>query len=121
MSAELASGNDEIPVKREISAGAKLELMFEQTGPEVEQSRLQTSLGHAVGNKDAVLASDKVNALIAWFAIVQLDQVISVCTACRRDVFARVRAALVQNVRQMTLGNLYGMAALHHRLCKPVA
>ena len=75
-SAKLARGNDEIPIKSEVSDVAKLKVMFEKARPDVEEPRLNTLLGNAIVDKNTFLVTNKVNALVARFSIVQLNQVI---------------------------------------------
>ncbi|MGB7268509.1 MAG: hypothetical protein WBC90_03180, partial [Albidovulum sp.] len=74
--AKLTRCDDEILAKGEVSAVAKLEMVFEKTGPDVEEARLDPMLRHTVRDENAFLAVDKIDALVARFAIVQLDQVI---------------------------------------------
>ena len=75
-SAQLTRRDDEILAKGEVSAVAKLEMMFEKARPDIEESRLDAVFGHTVRDENALVAVDKIDALVARFAIVQLDQVI---------------------------------------------
>ena len=73
---DITRGDDEIFAKGEVSAVAKFEMVFEEARPDVEEPRLDPVFRDTVRDENAFPAIDKVDALVARFAIVQLDQVI---------------------------------------------